>query len=95
MTSLPAPPDTDVDPPVDPVDVVTDTSARFATHLSVLAHQLGEHGLTSADRKDSPALAELRDHLTAWEDAGRPGPEQFALIASPCEGGWQVRAILP
>ncbi|MEU1389982.1 MULTISPECIES: hypothetical protein [unclassified Nonomuraea] len=49
MTSLPAPADADVDRPVDSVDVVTDVSARFATHLKVLAHQLGESVLTSAE----------------------------------------------
>ncbi|MEU6744423.1 protein-L-isoaspartate O-methyltransferase family protein [Streptosporangium sandarakinum] len=60
-------------------------------HAAVLT----DSGQLRADRKNSPALAELRDALTAWEDAGRPGPEQLALIASPCEEGWQVRATLP
>ncbi|GAB2495673.1 hypothetical protein GCM10027187_73090 [Streptosporangium sandarakinum] len=60
-------------------------------HTAVLT----DSGQLRADRKDSPALAELREHLTAWEGAGRPGPEQLTLMASPCEGGWQVRATLP
>ncbi|MEU5862765.1 MULTISPECIES: hypothetical protein [unclassified Nonomuraea] len=54
MTSLPAPPHAPVNSPVDPVDpgaVVTDASARFATHLELLAHQLGEHSLDDAERE--------------------------------------------
>ncbi|MEV4019500.1 hypothetical protein AB0J35_54350 [Nonomuraea angiospora] len=47
MTSLPPPAHTSVDP----VDVVTDASARFATHLELLAHPLGEHGLDDAERE--------------------------------------------
>lgn len=51
VTSLSAPPHADVDPPVDPVDVVTDASARFATHLELLAYQLGERGLDDVERE--------------------------------------------
>ncbi|MGW0450862.1 hypothetical protein ACWDWV_36410, partial [Streptosporangium sandarakinum] len=60
-------------------------------HAAVLT----DSGQLRADRKDSPALAELRDALTEWEGAGRPGPEQLAVMASPGGGGWQVRVTLP
>ncbi|WP_433541923.1 protein-L-isoaspartate O-methyltransferase family protein [Streptosporangium sandarakinum] len=60
-------------------------------HAAVLT----DSGQLRADRKDSSALAELRDALTEWEGAGRPGPEQLAVMASPGGGGWQVRVTLP
>ncbi|MGW3353261.1 hypothetical protein ACWDA3_59085 [Nonomuraea rubra] len=58
MTSPPA-------PPRDPVDIATDASTRFATHLEVLAHQLGESDLTGAERERLAAALELAAHAVA------------------------------
>ncbi|YCK35223.1 hypothetical protein ACNF49_14380 [Actinomadura sp. ATCC 39365] len=61
MTSLSARPHADVEPSPDPVDVVTDASARFATHLELLAHQLAEHDLDDAEREWlAAALADVQ-----------------------------------
>ncbi|WP_219516299.1 hypothetical protein [Nonomuraea ceibae] len=38
-------------PPRDPVDVAVDACTRFAAHLVLLSHQLGEHGLDDSERE--------------------------------------------
>ncbi|MCK2214810.1 methyltransferase domain-containing protein [Actinomadura sp. ATCC 31491] len=43
----------------------------------------------------SAALAALREHLRAWDAAGRPGLDRLAAEVTPADGGRRVQVTLP
>ncbi|MEV4115438.1 hypothetical protein [Nonomuraea sp. NPDC049695] len=64
MTLAPAGP-----PTRDPVDVAADACRRFATHLELLAHQLGEAALETGDRERLAAALEAVAKVAANIDS--------------------------
>ncbi|MET9250267.1 hypothetical protein [Nonomuraea sp. NPDC003709] len=52
-------------PTRDPVDVATDACRRFATHLDLLTHQLGEAALEAGDRERLAAALEAVEKAAA------------------------------
>ncbi|MGW4963549.1 hypothetical protein ACWEPL_40575 [Nonomuraea sp. NPDC004186] len=52
-------------PTHDPVDVAADACRRFATHLELLAHQLGEAALEPGDRERLAAALKAVEKVVA------------------------------
>jgi hypothetical protein len=72
-TTRPAPPVPAGRPAQDPLDVVVDACSRFAAHLVLLSHQLGEHDLDDGERERlAAALTVVEGAMTVATTAAAP-----------------------
>jgi hypothetical protein len=90
-------------PSRDPVDIVTDASTRFAAHLEVLAHQLGESALTDTERERLAAALELTTQALARvtraagliaEGEETPAPAEAAAVVTTAHHDFLAGSLL-
>ncbi|MEU8251625.1 hypothetical protein [Nonomuraea sp. NPDC048916] len=78
----PAPPAALASPARDPVDIAIDACTRFATHLVLLSHQLGEHGLDDGERERLAAALTIVERAMSVTAAAAGSAEQQSVGAS-------------